>query len=91
MGLMDSMLNRAVSTLSSSVQNKVRGGVERKLQAVGQGSQTPGCPKCKAKITDPSVRFCQKCGTKLFMTCAKCSKDYPTGTKFCTQCGSTLQ
>lgn len=71
---------RTGSAISDTITNKVKKGFEK-------GNK---CSKCKKPITDATLKFCPNCGTKLTTTCPKCNLDFPTGTKFCTQCGEAL-
>lgn len=48
------------------------------------------CPKCKAIITDPNLKFCADCGAKIKATCATCNLILPINKKFCPQCGGKL-
>jgi len=51
------------------------------------------CPKCHKKFD--SGKFCPECGEKLQELsakprCSKCGKEYPEGTKFCSEDGTKL-
>lgn len=56
-----------------------------------KGEKVNKCPKCKKPITESGLKFCSSCGAKLMVTCQKCVKDFPVGTKFCDQCGEVLK
>ena len=95
MGIFDNILGKVKSDLSYSAGSGIASGVKntvskglKKKEAI---KKLDKCPKCKAKITDPNLRFCPKCGLKLFVACEKCSKTFPCGTKFCTECGAPLK
>lgn len=47
------------------------------------------CPNCQEK-NDPSMQFCQSCGTKLQAECPSCHAKVKPGQKFCTACGTNL-
>jgi membrane protease subunit (stomatin/prohibitin family) len=93
MGLGD-MLSGITGNVKNSVENnasnQISNSISNKASKAMQGDNTPKCPKCKKPIADNSQKFCQQCGTKLLVTCAKCNKDFATGTKFCTECGGAL-
>ncbi len=47
------------------------------------------CPKCQFENRE-GVRFCEKCGTKLALTCPNCSALIPSDRNFCGECGAPL-
>ncbi|MFH0713879.1 MAG: zinc ribbon domain-containing protein [Candidatus Micrarchaeota archaeon] len=79
---------RAGSEISSGVEKTLRGGLNR--GNTGEAKKLDKCPKCSVKISEPDLKFCPSCGQKLVATCEKCTRDFPFGTKFCTQCGGEL-
>ena len=46
------------------------------------------CPKCGK--TTKAGKFCGECGAPLTVSCPKCKKEFPIGTKFCNDCGTKL-
>jgi len=95
MGFTDDILNRIKNEVSWKVGQEVSGGISQVASKIFKKrtpeNKLPKCPKCKKDIADSGLKFCPDCGTKLLATCAKCNIDYPTGTKFCTQCGEALK
>ena len=62
-----------------------------KLGGKGGSTASPNaCPKCKKALPDPRPKFCPGCGAALTVSCKKCNAEYPTGTNFCTGCGTKL-
>ncbi|MFQ5550957.1 MAG: adenylate/guanylate cyclase domain-containing protein, partial [Gemmatimonadales bacterium] len=47
------------------------------------------CPKCQFENRE-GVRFCEKCGTKLELTCPSCGALVPPDRNFCGECGASL-
>lgn len=95
MGFIDDIVNRVKNEVSWKVGQGVSGGISQATSKIFNKktpeATIPKCPKCKKEITDPALKFCPDCGTKLIVTCSKCNIDYPVGTKFCTQCGEALK
>lgn len=91
MGVLDSVINRVKDNLTYKASDEVTDVLSKGASKIfNKENKLDKCPKCKAKIKDPNLKFCSKCGYKLFVTCPKCNLDYPVGTKFCTQCGNKL-
>ncbi|HLC47975.1 MAG TPA: zinc ribbon domain-containing protein [Candidatus Norongarragalinales archaeon] len=93
MGLLDSALKRVQSGLESKAESGIVTGASRTVNsAINQPKAPPSiqCPKCKKKIASPSIKFCPDDGTKLYLACQKCGKEYPLGSKFCTIDGQAL-
>jgi len=88
MGILDNIAGSAESNVEYGAESRISQGISSKM--FGSGNKTAKCPKCGAALKDPSVKFCPKCGAKLTLTCSKCKKDYPIGTKFCADDGTTL-
>ncbi|MCX6775968.1 MAG: zinc ribbon domain-containing protein [Candidatus Micrarchaeota archaeon] len=98
MDIFDSVVGKVKSDLTYRAGSEISGGIEKAVKGgVGKakGDQQPKkvdkCPKCNKPLPEPDLKFCPECGTKLVATCEKCTKDFPYGTKFCTQCGSPLK
>lgn len=95
MGFVDDIINRIKNEVSWKVGQEVSGGISKVASKIfkkgAPENKLPKCPKCKKEIIDPGLKFCPDCGAKLMATCVKCNLDYPTGTKFCTQCGEVLK
>ena len=95
MGFTDDIVNRIKNEVSWKVGQGVSGGISQVASKIFSKktpeTKVPACPKCKKEITDPVLKFCPECGTKLMVTCSKCNIDYPVATKFCTQCGEVLK
>jgi predicted amidophosphoribosyltransferase len=95
MGFLDDITGKIKNEVGWKIGQEASDGIGKitskifNKEASGDGALK--CPKCKKKITDPSLRFCPDCGQKLLLTCPKCNIDYPFGTKFCTQCGEPLK
>ncbi len=47
------------------------------------------CPKCQFENRE-AVRFCEKCGAKLALTCPSCGALIPPDRNFCGECGASL-
>jgi class 3 adenylate cyclase len=47
------------------------------------------CPKCQFENRE-GVRFCEKCGVKLALTCPSCGAFIPPDRNFCGECGASL-
>jgi hypothetical protein len=51
------------------------------------------CKKC-GKGFDDAVKFCNECGTKIFIkptSCPKCAKPVLLTDRFCLECGESLE
>jgi class 3 adenylate cyclase/tetratricopeptide (TPR) repeat protein len=48
------------------------------------------CPKCQFENRE-SVKFCEKCGTKLELVCPNCGARIPLDREFCGECGTALR
>jgi predicted RNA-binding Zn-ribbon protein involved in translation (DUF1610 family) len=95
MGFLDDIKNRVKNEVSYKVGQGASDGLGKITDKIfnknDSGNKTPKCPKCKKEISDPGLKFCPNCGQKLLLTCSKCGVDYPSDTKFCTQCGEALK
>jgi len=95
MGFLDDIKNRVKNEVSYKVGQGASEGIDkitsRIFNKTSSGEKMPKCPKCGKEISDLGLRFCPDCGQKLLLTCSKCTVDYPSGTKFCTQCGEALK
>lgn len=95
MGFIDDLGNKIKNDVSWKIGQEASTGLGSLTSKIFRKKtpedKTPKCPKCKKEISDAGLKFCPDCGAKLMMTCSKCNIDYPTGTKFCTQCGETLK
>lgn len=90
MGILDEFVGSTERGIGGAVQGKIVDEVSKKLHGEAQSPNEPRCPKCKAPITDSSLKFCPKCGTNLALTCPKCGKPVMLGAKFCTNCGAPI-
>lgn len=94
MGILGDITSNIKNDLSwkatQGVSNKVSSGVSGLFSKKSSG-ESKKCPKCKAKITDSSLKFCSDCGFKLVASCPKCNLDFPIEKKFCTQCGGKIK
>ncbi|MBI5047065.1 zinc ribbon domain-containing protein [Candidatus Micrarchaeota archaeon] len=95
MGIFDSIVSQVVGNVKRDVEYKASSGISNSISSgaskVLQKDSTPKCPKCKKVISDPSLKFCSECGTKLMVSCSKCQQDFPIGTKFCSNCGGAVK
>jgi hypothetical protein len=98
-GIMDDIFGGIASKVQSDLQWKagqtITDSVVKGASGVlnkGKGSSAPtnACPKCKKAIPDPRPKFCPGCGAALMVSCKKCNAEYPSGTNFCTGCGTKL-
>ena len=48
------------------------------------------CPKCQSDNRE-GVKFCEKCGTRMELVCAKCGAKIPPDKQFCGECGHDLR
>lgn len=53
------------------------------------GAAPMQCPKCQFENRE-GVRFCEKCGAKLALTCPSCGAFIPPDRNFCGECGASL-
>ncbi|MCL5960719.1 MAG: zinc ribbon domain-containing protein [Chloroflexi bacterium] len=69
---------------------QMREAIQKEKVFGGDTSQkVTTCPQCGKPVA--SEKFCSNCGAPLgFMTCSKCGKQSPPGTKFCGDCGNKL-
>jgi len=95
MGFTDDFVNKVKNEASWKLGQEASNAVSKVASKIfdkkAPEDKVPKCPKCKKEVTDPALKFCPDCGTKLIVTCSKCNIDYKTGTKFCTQCGEALK
>jgi len=91
MGMFDSIVGRVQSDLTYKAGSEITSAITGAAKKGAGRDATPKCPKCKKPLQDVSVAFCPECGAKLHVICEKCTKEYPVGTKFCTQCGEKLK
>ena len=47
------------------------------------------CPKCEFENRE-GIKFCEKCGNKLELTCLKCGAKISLDRFFCGECGQDL-
>lgn len=95
MGILDSLAGKVKSDLEwkagQTISDTVVKGAGKVLGKGGsQAAPTNSCPKCKKAIPEPRPKFCPSCGAALIVSCKKCGAEYPSGTNFCTGCGTKL-
>ena len=79
------LLSDIVKIFENKVSKGVKDSVEDFITNEGE------CPSCKKDIPNKKAKFCPNCGFKLVVTCSKCKKDFPYGTKYCEVCGRRLK
>lgn len=94
MGIFDGVLGKVKSDLEwkagQAISDTVVKGASKAVKKDGPGGAANACTKCKKPLPDPRPKFCPNCGFLLTVTCSKCNAEYPTGTNFCTGCGTKL-
>ena len=95
MGILDGIAGKVKSDLEWKAGQTITDTMVKGAgKVLNKGGSAPAsgnsCPKCKKAIPEPRPKFCPECGAALTVTCKKCNAEYPTGTKFCTGCGTKL-
>jgi len=90
MGMLDDIVDSAENDVETTAKSKINSAISGGINKAGSKSTVSVCPKCKAQLPIPMPKFCPKCGAQLSLTCKKCGKDYPLGTKFCPDDGTKL-
>ena len=89
MGIFDNIVGKVKSDLEYKAGSEISSGIAKGAKdSLKKGDK---CPKCKTPITESGLKFCPKCGAKLFVECPQCKKTFAVGTKFCTGCGKKLK
>ncbi len=98
MGMMNMTSGNVFGTATANVANSVNYGQpnaqpQQPVAApVTPNAETWVCPECNATN---SGKFCSSCGkprptAPATVKCPNCSHEWPTGTKFCGECGTKL-
>src|SRR3989338_6593437 len=77
----------------ASAFSKIVSGKSGYKAVIEKKPQIIKCKKCGASFENP-VKFCNECGTKIFIKpiiCPKCSKPVFADDKFCQDCGQSLE
>jgi len=94
MGILDGIAGKVKSDLEwkagQTITDTMVKGAGKVLNKGTPSGQTNACPKCKKAVPDPRPKFCPGCGAALMVMCKKCNAEYPSGTNFCTGCGTKL-
>jgi Double zinc ribbon len=83
------LMNAILSLKNQSANIGIGYGIQAKQQTHSI-SKTLNCTKCGNGDNPKTAKFCNQCGSPLFIACNDCKQSNLAGTRFCGYCGSKI-